>query len=76
MQLLFRALKNLALQVHVAKDNSILGDVISNLPLSWIHFRDSFDSKNMTSLPYSRLECKTRTLFEPKVAKINTLFMT
>ena len=26
MQLLFRALKNLALQVHVAKDDSILGD--------------------------------------------------
>ena len=26
MQLSFRALKNLALQVHVAKDNSILGD--------------------------------------------------
>ena len=29
MQLLFRALKNWALQVHVAKDNSILGDVHS-----------------------------------------------
>ena len=27
MQLLFRALKNLALQVHVAKDNSIVRDV-------------------------------------------------
>ena len=27
MQLLFRALKNWALQVHVAKDNSIVGDV-------------------------------------------------
>ena len=26
MQLLFRALKNWALQVHVAKDNSIVGD--------------------------------------------------
>ena len=27
MQLLFRALKNWALQVHVAKDNTIVGDV-------------------------------------------------
>ena len=27
MQLFFRTLKNWALQVHVAKDNSILGDV-------------------------------------------------
>ena len=27
MQLLFHRLKNWALQVHVAKDNSILGDV-------------------------------------------------
>ena len=26
MQLLFRALKNWALQVHVAKDNSFVGD--------------------------------------------------
>ena len=31
MQLLFRALKNWALQVHVAKDNSIVGDV-SEMP--------------------------------------------
>ena len=29
MQLFFRTLKNWALQVHVAKDNSILGDVVA-----------------------------------------------
>ena len=35
MQLLFRALKNWALQVHVAKDNSIVGDGQACASLTW-----------------------------------------
>ena len=54
MQLLFRASKNWALQVHVAKDNSILGDDDTKISLMLpLNFGLKFVVYFAQNFPYS-----------------------